>query len=85
MRLWVQRLGDVLNQLVDPLYVASRTALLDALVALEVHRESLILVGAQAIYLRTASARTTVAPYTSDADLAVDPTDLHAAPVTGPR
>lgn len=34
----------------DPIYVAARATLLDALQALEKHRASIILVGAQAIY-----------------------------------
>jgi hypothetical protein len=35
----------------DPLYVAARRVLLDALGALDNHREALVLVGAQAVYL----------------------------------
>ena len=35
------------------LLVRARSALLDALVALEPHRESVVVIGAQAIYLRT--------------------------------
>lgn len=54
-------------------YVVARRALLDALEALEEHREALILVGAQAIYIHTGSADLAVAEYTIDGDLAVDP------------
>ncbi len=38
----------------DELYVRARTALLDAADALAPHIDSLVLVGAQAIYLHTA-------------------------------
>ncbi len=37
----------------DPLYVAARRVLLDALTLLAPHGEALIVVGAQAVYLRT--------------------------------
>lgn len=40
----------------DGLLVAARAALLDALDALDEHRDSVVVIGAQAIYLRTASA-----------------------------
>lgn len=40
----------------DPRYVAARRVLLDALTALAVHLRAIIVVGAQAIYLRTRSA-----------------------------
>jgi hypothetical protein len=46
----------------DPLYVNAREVLLDALEALGAHRASLILVGAQAIYLHTGEAEIAVAP-----------------------
>ena len=36
----------------DPRYVAARRGLLDALEALADHRDSIIVVGAQAVYLR---------------------------------
>ena len=35
----------------DPLYVAARHVLLDALEAIEPHLSALVLVGAQAVYL----------------------------------
>jgi hypothetical protein len=50
----------------DPLYVNAREVLLDALEALGPHRASLILVGAQAIYLHTGEADIAVAPFTTD-------------------
>jgi hypothetical protein len=56
----------------DPVYVAARKVLLDALDALGVHRRSIVLVGAQAVYVHAGEADIAVDPYTSDADLAVD-------------
>src|SRR3954453_6119012 len=61
-------------------YVAARRALLDALEALAEHRDSIIVVGAQAVYLRTGAAKLTVAEFTTDADLAIDPTTLRPDP-----
>jgi hypothetical protein len=65
-----------------PLYVAARRVLLDALDALAQHREAVILAGAQAIYVRTGHADldASVAPYTTDADLALDPRMLGPDP-----
>jgi len=65
---------------VDELYVAARRVLLDGLEALGVHRGALILVGAQAVYLRVGEADLAVAPYTTDADLAVVPSQLAELP-----
>ncbi len=64
----------------DDLYRAARIALLDALFALEAHRDAIILVGAQAIYCRVGEADIAVAPTTTDADLALDPHLLAAFP-----
>lgn len=64
----------------DPLYVLARRTLLDALEALQAHRNSIILVGAQAIYLHTGESDLAVAPFTSDADLALDPMLLATEP-----
>lgn len=62
-------------------YVAARTVLLDALEALGSQREAIIVVGAQAVYLRTGDAGITgVAPYTTDADLALVPARLADEP-----
>lgn len=58
-----------------PEYVAARTVLLDALEALEPQRDSLVLVGAQAIYMRTDPDTSTGVATTTDADVALD-TDL---------
>ena len=65
----------------DPEYVAARRVLLDALGALEAHRRAVVLVGAQAIYLRVGAGDMAVAPYTTDGDLAVDPGQLVDEPI----
>jgi ribosomal protein L11 len=64
----------------DPLYVEARRVLLDALTALEPHDASIVVAGAQAIYLRTGAGDIAVAPYTTDGDVVVDPTSLSAEP-----
>lgn len=67
----------------DPEYIAARRVLLDALAALGDHRGAVVLVGAQAIYLRVgdaAEAELPVAPYTIDGDLAIDPRKLGDEP-----
>jgi hypothetical protein len=69
-----------MNGAPDPLYVAARVALLDALEALGEQRRAVVLVGAQAVYLHTGEATVAVAPYTTDADLAIDPSLLQASP-----
>ena len=58
-------------------YIEARRTLLDALDALESHRDSLVLIGAQAVYLHTGSTSLSVPPMTTDADLALN-TDLLA-------
>jgi hypothetical protein len=65
---------------VGELYVLARRVLLDALDALGDHRNAVILVGAQAIYLRVGEADLAVAPFTSDGDLAIDPAVLGEVP-----
>ena len=65
--------------LTDPEYVAARRVLLDALEALADHRRAIVLVGAQAVYVRTETLAD-YQPYTTDADLAVDPTLLEPLP-----
>jgi hypothetical protein len=64
----------------DALYIASRRVLLDALDALEGQRDALILVGAQAVYLRSQEARLAVAAFTADADLGIDRLRLNDLP-----
>lgn len=60
--------------------VTARAALLDALEALDVHREAVVLIGAQAIYIHTGDAPIALTPYTKDADLAIDARVLHDDP-----
>lgn len=64
----------------DPQYVQARKLLLDVVEALGVQREAVILIGAQAIYLRRSSEEIAVAEFTRDADLAVVPRKLKNAP-----
>ncbi len=64
----------------DELYVLARRVLLDALEALGPHRRALVLVGAQAVYLRVGEADLAVSPYTTDADLVLDPRLLGTIP-----
>jgi hypothetical protein len=69
------------NHVVEPEYAAARIVLLDALDALAPHRPAIVVVGAQAIYLRTGSAGLAIAPFTTDGDLALDPTLLGDDPL----
>lgn len=65
---------------VDPRYVAARRVLLDALAALAPHGKAVIVAGAQAIYLHAGIGDVGIAPYTTDGDLALDPTLLGDEP-----
>lgn len=65
----------------DDLLVHSRSALLDALEALADHREAVVIIGAQAIYLRTPDAPVALAEATKDSDLAIDPRLLGGSPL----
>lgn len=65
---------------IDPLYIQARTALLDVLEALVEQLDAVILVGAQAIYLNLGETGLAVAPFTTDADLALDPQALKTEP-----
>ena len=65
----------------DDLLVAARSALLDALGALGAHRDSVVVIGAQAIYLRTAGAPVAVAEATKDSDITIDPRNLDDVPL----
>jgi hypothetical protein len=67
----------------DPLYVAARTVLLDFLETLGPQREAVILVGAQAVYMRTGDTDVAVAPYTTDAVVGIG--QARAPPGTGQR
>ena len=64
----------------DNLIVEARAALLDAVAALVAHKASVILVGAQAIYLRTGNATFALAEATKDSDLAIDTRELGEDP-----
>lgn len=64
----------------DAEYVCARKVLLDALDALAEHRDSVILVGSQAIYLNVAEDDIPVAPTTSDGDLVLDARELADEP-----
>ena len=66
-----------------PEYVRARTVLLDALSALGVQREAVILVGAQAIYLQVGEADLAVPVMTTDGDLTLDPRRLEDLPLIG--
>jgi nucleotidyltransferase-like protein len=63
------------------LLVAARSALLDALTALSAHRRSVIVIGAQAIYLHTGAAAVALAEATKDSDLALDTRTLPDEPL----
>ena len=65
----------------DPLYIRARATLIDAAEALYPHRDALVLVGAQAIYLHTGDTDLAVPEYTTDADFTVAPADLADAPL----
>lgn len=74
-----------MNGVANPEYVSARRVLLDALIALEPHLEAVVLVGAQAIYVHTGggelAAELGVAEYTTDADIAMHPSDLAKQPL----
>ncbi len=67
----------------DPNYIEARETLLDAVETLEPHSNAVILVGAQAVYVHTESEDESfaVAPFTYDADIALDPELLEDSPV----
>ena len=65
----------------DSRYVAARGVLLDALFALAPHGKAVIVVGAQAVYLRTGDANLAIAPYTTDGDLVINPSLLGDDPL----
>lgn len=65
----------------DPYYVAARRVLLDALEDLTEHRDAVIVVGAQAVYLRTGPANVGIADYTTDGDLVINSDLLADSPL----
>jgi hypothetical protein len=64
----------------DPQYIRARRALLDGLAALAPHLDSIVVIGAQAVYLHTGAADLAVAELTTDADLAIAPEFLAEEP-----
>lgn len=62
------------------LTLLARQVLLDAIEALGAHRDAIVLVGAQAVYLHVGDADLAVAPYTTDGDLVLDPAALGEIP-----
>ncbi|HEY5815441.1 MAG TPA: hypothetical protein VIS95_03775 [Solirubrobacterales bacterium] len=60
----------------DEEYVQARRVLLDALEALGDQRDSVIVAGAQAIYLQVGPGSLPIADFTTDGDLALDPKRL---------
>jgi hypothetical protein len=64
----------------DPLYVLARRALLDGLDALTPHLDSVVVIGAQAVYVHTGPADLPVAEFTTDADVAIGPEFLAGEP-----
>jgi hypothetical protein len=74
-------MADVNGLVVPPEYIAARAVLLDALDALEAHLDAIILVGAQAVYMHTGDADLSVAPTTTDADVALAPDRIADEPL----
>ncbi|HUQ60173.1 GSU2403 family nucleotidyltransferase fold protein [Lentzea sp.] len=66
--------------MISPEYVKARAVLLDALDGLGPHRDAVVLVGAQAVYLHAGAADFVTAPTTTDADLALVPGRLANEP-----
>lgn len=64
----------------SPLYVRSRRGLLDVLEALGPHLKSVVLVGAQGVYMQVGSATEALSSFTKDADLMIVPALLSDYP-----
>ena len=64
-------------------YIEARRVLLDALGALSQQLDAVVLVGAQAVYLRTADRLPSYQPFTTDADIVLDPSLLTDRPALG--
>jgi Nucleotidyltransferase len=63
------------------LLTTARSALLDALDALQPHLHALVVIGAQAIYLHTGGAAVALAETTKDSDIALDTRALSDTPL----
>lgn len=72
-----------MSDLISPEYVAARRALLDVLELLDEQRAGIVLVGAQAVYLRAPAKQAQLYTYTTDGDLALDPDLLAETPDAG--
>jgi hypothetical protein len=64
-------------------YIEARRVLLDVLSALREQRDAVVLVGAQAVYLRAADRPPAYQPFTTDADIVLDPSLLTDQPALG--
>lgn len=64
----------------ENLILEAKSALFDAMRALGPHRNSVILVGAQAVYQHTGTMNLAVAEFTRDSDLVLDVSMLADAP-----
>ena len=64
-------------------YVEARRVLLDALDAMRPHLDAVVLVGAQAVYLRSESRLAGYQAFTTDADVVLDPAKLGPIPPLG--
>ena len=64
-------------------YVEARRILLDALDAMRAHIDALVLVGAQAVYLRSEGRLAGYQAFTTDADVVLDPAKLGPIPPLG--
>lgn len=64
----------------DNLVNEAKVALFETLDALGPHRDSVILVGAQAIYQHTGNVDLAIAEFTKDSDLVIDVNNLEASP-----
>lgn len=64
-------------------YIEARRVLLDVLSALREQLNAVVLVGAQAVYLRAADRLPTYQPFTTDADIVLDPSLLTDRPALG--
>jgi hypothetical protein len=63
--------------------VEARRVVLDVLSALDPHLHAVVLVGAQAVYLRTEGRIEGYQPFTTDADIVLDPSRLEPIPPLG--
>jgi len=81
-RAWKAELMAAPGEL-DIEYIDARRVLLDALEAVGSQIGAVTLIGAQAVYLRIADWLTDYQPYTTDADLVLDPDQLTDLPALG--